>query len=163
MAYTKQTIAIIGIKNIFGAAFARKLCEGNFRIVMFDENLAEARSVQESICKNNRNADVDIVDCKYMASWEADIIIIAMEDQELNNAAKKIVNVSTQKIVAILSDVGTYEKLNEFEKMFPHSKVSILIPNEEGVALYSRDERSLETLQKMIRESGYETTINTSV
>lgn len=162
MAHTKQTIAIIGIKNTFGVALARNLCEGNFRIVMFDENLAEARSVQESICKSNRNADLDIVECKHMASWEADIIIIAVEDQELKNAAKKIVDVSTQKIIAILSDAGTNEKLDEFEKMFPHSKVSILIPGEVEVALYSRDERSLETLQKMIRESGYETRVNTS-
>lgn len=161
MAHTKQTIAIIGIKNNFGVALARKLCEGNFRIVMFDENLAEAQSVQESICKNNQNADIDIVDCKHMASWEADIIIIAVDDQELKNAAKKIVDVSTQKIVAILSDIGTNEKLDEFEKMFPHSKVSILIPNEEEVTLYSRDERSLDTLQVMIRQSGYEPVIYT--
>lgn len=165
MAHTKQTIAIIGIGNPekqFEAALAKKICEGNFRVVMFDENLDEAISIKEQISQSNQNADIDVADCKHMASWEADIIVISADKKELNSVAKRIVDVSTQKIVALLSDSGSGEELDELEEMFPHSKVSVLIPGEEEVTLWSRDERSLKALQELIVQSGYKAVIQTA-
>lgn len=160
MTYTKQTIAVIGARNNFGNTLAGRLCEGNYRIVMFDENFDEATSLIDSICNRNRKADIDIADCQHTASWEADIILVAAEDHEIEGIAEKIVTVSTQKIVAILSSEGTDEKLDEFEELFPYSKVSILIPGKKNKAvLYSRNGRSAETLKDLLHKNGYKPVI----
>lgn len=160
MGYTKLTVTVIGVENNFGINLTRKLCKGNFRVVMFDENLAEAKSIRDSINKEISRADIDIVDCKHMASWEADIIIIATEYPEIESVAKKIVDVSTQKIIAILLSEASQEKLEEMEKLFPHSKVSILTPvHDQKVSLSSSDGRAVETLQELLKEVGYESDI----
>ena len=156
MTYTKQTIAVIGARNNFGNTLVSRLCEGNYRIVMFDENLDKATSLRDSICGHNKKADIDISDCEHTASWEADIILVAAEVHEMRDIAEKIVTVATQKIVAILSGEGTELILNEVEELFPYSKVSILFPGKKKeVALFSRDKRSVETLKDLLHENGY--------
>src|SRR5690625_2090320 len=97
MTYTKQTIAVIGARNNFGNTLVSRLCEGNYRIVMFDENLDQATSLRDSICGQNKKADIDISDCEYTASWEADIILVAAEDHEMSDKADNIVTVRSEE------------------------------------------------------------------
>src|SRR5690625_6923391 len=99
MTYTKPTIAVIGARKNFTNTLVSRLCEGNYRIVMFDENLDEATSLRDSICGQNKKADIDISDCEYTASWEADIILVAAEDHEMRDIAEKIVTRSEERRV----------------------------------------------------------------
>src|SRR5690625_3077093 len=133
MTYTKQTIAVIGARNNFGNTLVSRLCEGNYRIVMFDENLDKATSLTDSICGHNKKADIDISDCEHIASWEAEIILVAAEEHEMRDIAEKLVTVAPQNILAILSGEGTELILNEVEELFSYSKVPILFTGTSNV------------------------------
>ena len=79
-------------------------------------------------------ADVDLLDCSHTASWEADIIILAVPYGAEKVIAKNIKEVANQKIVISIANPinETYDGLvtdpgtsagEELQKLLPHSKV----------------------------------------
>lgn len=131
---TKQTISIIGSNGNMGAAIARSLAKGNYRLLLTSEVYSNARSLAKEIRKGVPLADVEAVDCSYNACWEADIIIVATPFGTENNVAEKIREVANQKIVISIMNhpTGTSDGhltsqenagAEELQKLLPNSKV----------------------------------------
>jgi hypothetical protein len=159
MPATKQTIAIIGSDSTFGRAIARGLCVKNFRLLLFDENRERARALSEEIGLSVEDSDVHFPGCEHLASWEADIIIIARLYEPLKKFSDKTKVVSIQKILALLLDSDSAENLVDAESLFPHSKVVAVFPdkNFRGHAeLRSRHPEALAEIRELLASAGFQ-------
>ncbi len=132
--HVKQTIAIIGATGNMGQAIAKSLAKEENRLLLFSSNLQKAQLLAEEIKSNNAAVEVEGIACPVDASWEADIIILAVPYQAEAETAKKIKDVARQKIVISISNPlnATYDGLvtsadtsaaEELQKLLPDSKV----------------------------------------
>ncbi len=131
---TKQTIAVIGATGNMGSAISKSLSNGNYRLLLKAGNEQELDALVTEIETNNAEADVKAAACPAEASWEADIIILAVPFGAENELANTIREVANQKIVISISNPlnETYNGLltapdtsaaEELQKLLPHSKV----------------------------------------
>jgi len=131
---TKQTIAVIGATGNMGSAIAKNLSQGNYRILLCANDQHKIQSLAEEIKQSNAAAEVETLDCAKNASWEADIIIVAVPYQAEKEVAAKIREVANQKIVISIANPlnETYNGLlttpdtsaaEELQKLLPNSKV----------------------------------------
>ena len=101
---TKKTIAIIGASGNMGSAIAKKLANGNFRLLLFANHQEKVEQVINEIKSTNPSADIDGMGCPFDACWEADIIIPAVDYKVEKEVAEKIKEVATQKVVISISN-----------------------------------------------------------
>jgi hypothetical protein len=131
---TKQTIAIIGATGNMGSAIAKSLSNGNYRLLLKSGNQEKLSTLVEEIKSIHPSADVEATPCPKDASWEADIIILAVPFSAEKEVAERIREVATQKIVISIANPlnETYNGLvtapdtsaaEELQKLLPHSKV----------------------------------------
>jgi hypothetical protein len=118
---TTTTIAIIGKTPL-----AQTLSKGRYRILLFGWE-----------CKEG-----ELMDCPIEASWEADIIVLAAQAEEM---AEKIRAVAVQKLVLsygateVLQTLLPHSKVVEFSNLSPEQRV-INISGDDGDALYATAE-----------------------
>src|SRR5699024_4813769 len=104
MPITKQTIAIIGAGGNMGSAIAKNIADGNYRLLLFDQNPEELSVLAEEMREHVSNADVKPMECAHDCSWEADIIIMAVPHDQEKEIADMIRDVATQKIVISIAN-----------------------------------------------------------
>lgn len=125
---TTTTIAIIGHTPL-----AKTLSKGRYRILLF----------------GGEGEEGELMHCPFEASWEADIIILAAQAEEM---AKKIKAVAVQKIV--LSN-GCLETL---QSILPHSKVvqfSNISPEQRVIHITGDDGETLFATAELLRSIGF--------
>src|SRR5690349_835376 len=131
---TKQTIAIIGATGNMGTALSKSLSKGNFRLLLKSADEEKLNKLVNDIKSTNENADVEPMHCPAEASWEADVIILAVPYEAEREIAEKIKEVANQKVVISIANPlnHTYNGLvtssdtsaaEELQKLLPHSKV----------------------------------------
>jgi len=101
---TKQVVAVIGASGSIGSTIAKAISKGHYRVLLQSQNLNKAQGLVDEIKKNNPGADVDAVGYAMDASWEADIIILAVPYVAEKNVAQDISEVVNQKIVISVSN-----------------------------------------------------------
>ena len=115
----KNTVAIIGASGSLGAYIAKGLCSGPYRLLLMDAHLQSLDDLKTEINLLCKYAEVDVLQCCRDASWEADIILLAVGKPM--DIALEIEEVATRKIVInIISAGGAGEDL---QQMLPFSKV----------------------------------------
>lgn len=130
---TKQTIAVIGATGNMGSAISRNLSKGNYRLLLCANDKEKLETLTADI-KKTATSEVESLDCTVNASWEADIIIVAVPYQAEKEVAAKIKQVANQKIVISIANPlnETYNGLltapdtsaaEELQKLLPNSKV----------------------------------------
>jgi len=130
---TKQTIAVIGATGNMGSAISKNLSKGNYRLLLCANDKEKLQSLTTEISKG-ATAEIESLDCAVNASWEADIIIVAVHYPAEKEVAEKIKKVANQKIVVSISNPlnETYNGLltapdtsaaEELQKLLPNSKV----------------------------------------
>jgi 8-hydroxy-5-deazaflavin:NADPH oxidoreductase len=130
----KQTIAIIGAAGNMGSAISKSIAKGPYRLLLKENKQEELEALVKEITTKNANADVEAAVCSTEASWEADIIILAVPYQAEKEIAEKIKEVANQKIVISITNPlnETYNGLvtapdtsaaEELQKLLPHSKI----------------------------------------
>ena len=126
----KKTIAVIGAAGKAGSAIAPGLTAAGYRVLLADEikkrpflyvRLLLLEYMIKSKCSP---VDVEMVLSEREASWEADIIIVAVHRKKHADTACKIKDVVTGKIVIILMN-GTLERsaTEELARLLPNSKI----------------------------------------
>jgi NADPH-dependent F420 reductase len=134
MPITKQTIAIIGAGGNMGSAIAKHVANGNYRLLLFDQDSGKLPALAKEITQQFPEADVKVMSCVHDCSWEADIIILAVPHGTVKEIADTIRDVATQKIVVSIANPvdENFSKLTtapdssaaeELQEYIPHSKV----------------------------------------
>jgi NADPH-dependent F420 reductase len=177
---TKQTIAILGATGNMGSAIAKNLSKGNNRILLCANDHDKIQSLAEEIKQVIPAADVEILDCAINASWEADIIILAVPYQAEKEVAAKIQEVSNQKIVVSIANPlnETYNGLlttpdtsaaEELQKLLPNSKVvkafnttfaadfatPVIAGSQVDAFVSGNDQEAVETVSELVQTAGF--------
>ncbi|MEO7489904.1 MAG: NAD(P)-binding domain-containing protein [Ferruginibacter sp.] len=177
---TKQTITIIGANGNVGAAISKAISKGNYRLLLKGNEQAALDALVNEIKNNNPDADVEAAVCPAEASWEADIIILAVPFEAEKEIAAKIKEVANQKIVISIANPlnTTYDGLvtspdtsaaEELQKLLPDSKVikafnttfagDFSTPVIEGMQadafIAGNDDDALQTVAEIVATAGF--------
>jgi predicted dinucleotide-binding enzyme len=94
---TRQTIAVIGATGPMGSGIARSLAKENNRLLLFGNDPEKVQTLVDEIKVENQLADVEGAQCPTNASWEADIIILAVPYAAEAELAQKLKLLPTRK------------------------------------------------------------------
>jgi len=131
---TKQTIAIIGATGSMGSAISKSLSKGNYRLLLKSGDTDKLKKLSSEIKATHPSADLELMTCPTEASWEADIIILAVPFEAEKEITERIRDVANQKIVVSIANPlnQTFDGLvtrpgtsaaEELQKLLPNSKV----------------------------------------
>lgn len=177
---TKQTIAVIGASGNMGSAISKSLSKGNNRLLLFANEKEKVDALVQDIKKSNSAADVETLECPTDASWEADVIILAVPYQAETEIATKIKEVANQKIVISIANPlnETYNGLvtapdtsaaEELQKLLPNSKVikafnttfaadfatPIIDGKQVDAFIAGNNEEALQTVAELVTTAGF--------
>ncbi|HTM91478.1 MAG TPA: NAD(P)-binding domain-containing protein [Flavisolibacter sp.] len=177
---TKQTIAIIGATGNMGSAISKSLAKGNYRLLLKSGKQEELKKLVKEIKDKNSSADLETMPCSAEASWEADIIILAVPFEAEKEIAEKIKEVANQKIVISIANPlnATYDGLvtapdtsaaEELQNLLPNSKVikafnttfasdfstPVIDGKQVDAFIAGSDEDALETVKELVSTAGF--------
>ncbi len=109
MAIT-QTIAVIHSAAEKGEIVLRQLRNAPYRLLVFSKGVT---AVPLDVVEN--------IHCPIEASWEADLVILAIADNDIELVAKTIRPVVTQKPVVFITDNNT--GITVLSALLPYSRV----------------------------------------
>lgn len=163
-----------------GSAISRSLSQGNYRVLLYTDIQHEARDLISGIKKMQPSADIEEINCKVQAAWEADIVILAVPFQSEMEVAEKIREMVNQKVVISLSDPlnSSHNGLitppdtstaEELQKLLPNSKViktfntalaaDFLTPVIDGTQadafIAGDDDEALQTVTEVVATAGF--------
>ena len=177
---TKKTIAVIGASGNMGSAISNALAKSNHRLLLFSDEQEKVKNLANEINSKNGSADAEALECPADASWEADIIILAVPYGAEKEIAGKIREVANQKIVISIAN-PLNESLNglttapdtsaaeELQKLLPNSKVikafnttfaadfttPVIAGKQADSFIAGNDEDALKTVSDLVRTAGF--------
>jgi len=177
---TKQTIAIIGATGNMGSGIAKSLSKSNNRLLLFAKQSDKVQALVEEIKKGNPAAEAEAITSLANASWEADIIILAVPYAAEKEIAATIKEVANQKIVISISNPlnETYSGLvtspdtsaaEELQKLLPNSKVikafntvfaadfatPVIGGQQADAFIAGSDGSALQTVSDLVQKAGF--------
>jgi len=177
---TKQTIAVIGATGNMGSAISKSLSKGNYKLLLCANEQDNVQTLVQQIKLQNSSADVESVDCSTEASWEADIIILALPYEAEKEVAEKIREMANQKIVISIANPlnSSYNGLvtavdtsaaEELQKLLPNSKVikafnttfaadfttPVIDGKQVDAFVAGNDEDALQTVSELVTTAGF--------
>ncbi len=177
---TRQTIAVIGATGNMGAAISRSLSNGNYRLLLCSRNQDKISALANEIKTAHASADVEKMDCNVQATWEADIIILAVPYEAEKEVAEKIREMANQKIVISIANPlnSTYDGLvtqwdtsaaEELQKLLPNSKIikafnttfaadfstPVIDGKQADAFIAGDDEEALQTGAELVSAAGF--------
>lgn len=178
--HTKQTIAIIGASGNMGSAISRSVAKGPYRLLLKGTSQEDLDQLVKEIKSNNGNAEVEAIACPAEASWEADIIILAVPYSAEKEISERIREVANQKIVISIANPlnETYDGLvttpdtsaaEELQKLLPHSKVikafnttfaadfvkPVIDGKQVDAFIAGNDNEALEVVSELVSAAGF--------
>lgn len=176
----KQTITIIGANGSMGSAISKSLSKGNNRLLLCSNEQQEAERLVKEIKKQNPSAEVESLDCLLNASWEADIIILAVPYSAEKEIVSKIKEVANQKIVISIANPmnETFDALvtpadssaaEELQKLLPNSKVvkafnttfaadfttPVIDGKQVDAFVAGNDDEAVQTVTELVKTAGF--------
>ena len=115
--HTPQTIVIIGT-GATGKGIAANLAGSRYRVLLCGHDFPETSSFVEELQAAHRYYDIEALSCSFEASWEADIIILAISAAHQPEVAARIRKVANQKVVITISENGP-----ALQQLLPYSKI----------------------------------------
>lgn len=177
---TKQTIAIIGATGNMGSAIAKAIAHGPYRLLLKGNERSALDVLVQEIKTRNVSADVEAAVCPTEASWEADMIILAVPFEAEKAIAAQIKEVANQKIVISIANPlnENYDGLvtpshssaaEELQKMLPGSKVikafnttfaadfstPVIDGKQVDAFIAGNDEEALQTVSEIVATAGF--------
>lgn len=177
---TKQSIAIIGANGNMGSAIAKAIAKGPYRLLLKGNDQSALDALVQEIKTRNASADVEAAVCATEASWEADMIILAVPFEAEKAIAPQIKEVANQKIVISIANPlnGNYNGLvtppdtsaaEELQKLLPGSKVikafnttfaadfstPVIDGKQVDAFIAGNDEEALQTVSEIVATAGF--------
>lgn len=151
----KKTIAIVGATEKTGKIIAKKFSSLPYRLLLVSNDLNELQKLSQSILERKPVAEIDTIGCVKDGCWEADIIILSVPHCEEQDAAEKMKEVATQKIVAEVSDENYSVK--DLQKILPYSNVVKVFGDFDSEEIYisGEDEAINEEIISIFNQAGF--------
>ena len=150
MAY-KKTVAIIGAATPVGSLIAKSIV-ANYRLLLMDTTQPHLVLLQAELQSINKSAEVDILPCCKNASWEADIIVVANDGEDLDELAVKMSEVSNCKTV--LHFTSHQDDKNKLQQLLPHAKVVSILSSppftRADAFIHGTDKEAKETANAIV-------------
>lgn len=152
----KKTIAIVGATEKSGQAIAERFSSMHHRLLLVSNDLEQLNNLSENISQKKPVAEIDTIDCVKEGCWEADIIILAVPVCEEKEAAQKMKEVSTQKIVVTVCDGNEPDK--DLIKMLPYSKLVKVSGDLESNEIFINGENETvnEEIRSIFNQAGFQ-------
>lgn len=186
----KKTVAIIGAVGNMGAPIALGLATAGYRVLLTDDirshplRYMKLSWLERKIRLEVPQADVEMAVSRREASWEADIIILAIPYAEQAEVASRIKDVVTGKVIISLGNplnethntLITAPATSAAEKLaplLPHSKIVKVVsaifatrPEEQKVQgvnvdvfVAGDDKGSVETVMQLVEDAGFHSVV----
>ncbi|MCB2411034.1 hypothetical protein [Hymenobacter lucidus] len=126
------TVAILGAAGPTGQALATHIAGHSCSLRLFDLDEAGAEQLAQQLKHAAPHADVEALGCPATASWEADLIVLALPLAGQVDAARQIAPYVTQKTVCSVGNATTSDLsavlpvLAELRLVLPHSIIRTL-------------------------------------
>jgi NADPH-dependent F420 reductase len=163
-----------------GSAISKSLAKGNYRLLLKANQEDALQKLVHEIREKNPGADVEAMLCPTEASWEADIIILAVPFDAEIEIAEKIRDVSNQKIVISIANPlnKTFDGLvtspdtsaaEMLQRQLPHAKVikafnttfaadfstPVIDGKQVDAFIAGNDEDALATVEELVSTAGF--------
>jgi hypothetical protein len=151
----KKTIAIVGATEETGKIIAKSFSSLPYRLLLISNELNELQNLSQNILVKKPVAEIETIGCVKDGCWEADIIILSVPQCEEKDAVEKMKEVSTQKIVAEVSDESCPPK--DLQKLLPYSKLVKISGDFDSKKIYIRgeDEAVNEEIISIFNQAGF--------
>ena len=126
-----KSIAIFGATDKFASVLAESVVSDNNRLLLFSDENQEISDLRNEILLKSPSADIELVFCSAEASWQADMIILALSQDQQKLIAGGIENFVTQKTLIAYVD-SAQEALNG---TLPGS-LQDLLPNAHVISIH---------------------------
>lgn len=159
-----KTIAIIGATEKNASALAEGLATNCNRLLLLGDQKNELLALREQILIKKPIADIEITDCTTDASWQADIIVLAICSDLQRLVSSNIAGFVTQKtLIAFVEsqeDVLHESKSNALQELLPHTHVvSVFLKEDQGhgILFYASglNEEALEEANTLLISAGF--------
>ena len=122
------------------------LAKKNFPLLLFAKNNEDIQELITDLKLQFPAAIAEPMGCAFHASWEADIIFLLNDLNELAETAEKIRQVAMRKIVVVFN-LPAYKKL---QKLLPGSAIVILNPGQKTIrSIDSNDKNAIKTITEV--------------
>jgi predicted dinucleotide-binding enzyme len=126
-----KSIAIFGATDKYASALAESVVSDNIRLLLFSDENQEISDLRNQILSKSPSADIELVFCSAEASWQADIIILALSQDQQKMIAAGIQDFVTQKILIAYVD-SAQEALNKTKS----GGLKDLLPNAHVISIH---------------------------
>jgi hypothetical protein len=160
-----RSIAIFGATEKYASALAENLAaDCSNQILLLSDQKPALLELRDRILKANPLADVEITDCTSEASWQADIIILAVCSDLQKLISGSIIGFVTQKTLIAFVDskynACTNAKSNALQELLPHTHVvSVYLTEDQayGKTFYAfgLDETALAETSSLLISAGF--------
>jgi predicted dinucleotide-binding enzyme len=153
----KKTIAIVGATEKSGKEIVMKFASMPYRLLLISNEITALDHLKNDLFVMHPFAEIETLDCVKDGCWEADIIILAVSPEVIQQVAEGIKEVATQKIVV---DVfNTKDNIGELKKILPYSKLVGISGNLSSEIIISGDDKTAnEEIQQIFILAGFTST-----
>ncbi len=155
MMSVKKSIAIVGATERIGEEIATQFMNGNYSLLLISNNKDRLDHLEKKIADKIPKAEIHFMECVKDGCWEADIIILAVANDEEKMVAEMMKEVATQKIVVDISnEENACMKLLE---ILPYSKLVRISGDfaSKKIIIKGDDETVNEEISKIFNQVGY--------
>jgi hypothetical protein len=96
------------------------------RVLLVAKYPGQMAQASQAIQGEYPDADVEVMDCMKEGCWEADLILLNIEDEEEGTVADLIRDVAIQKpVVRLIADTGAPQMAIRLQQLMVHAKVVV--------------------------------------
>ena len=154
----KSTVAIIGDTGEFCPALIKAIMQHELRLLFISGDEAKVSHLKKELQQLPQKAEVEYLTCEKEGCWEADIIAFTRPTKIEPLLLQKIKQVSTQKLVLVISHGSTKDRGQEklcFQELLPHSKLVELEIRERQFSLFGKSDEANSTVAAFFKAAGY--------
>ena len=160
----QETIAFIGGAGKNCPVLMKRMAQGKLRLLfLYNEEEKIQDFVEQLKSEQDRDADIEVVNCVTTSCWEADIIAFVDPEAIEADVLEKIKTVATQKIVLLINTehgekTTSYScKMEDLKRDLPYSKIVVVKVDSATMKaeLSGTDEEALDTVFQVLKKAGY--------
>ena len=122
----RDTVAIIASDDDKALEVANVVWLKEHRVLLVAKYPGQMTQASQTIQEQYPDAEVEVMDCMKEGCWEADLILLNIEDEDEAPVADLIREVAIQKpVVRLITDLDASDKAIRLQQLMTHAKVVV--------------------------------------